>query len=93
MVGTVATESTVVVDAQDETGQWLRVQLEGGANGWGARNLFVCDSAFDPGQLQKSIPLPIGPSATPTLLSTPPAQTPPAPLTPIAPTATGRLGG
>jgi hypothetical protein len=93
VIGSVATESTVVVDAQDETGQWLRVQLAGGASGWGARNLFVCDPAFDPGQLQKSIQLPIGPTASPTFAPTPTPMTTVTPPTVIAPTATGRLGG
>ncbi|MCA9911016.1 MAG: SH3 domain-containing protein, partial [Anaerolineae bacterium] len=93
VIGTVQTETAVTVDAQDATGLWLRVLLPDDSQGWGARNLFVCDTTFDPGNLQKAIQLP--PTATPTGVF-PQSTTAPAtatPLTPIAPTATGRLGG
>jgi hypothetical protein len=93
IVGTVMTESSVTVDAQNETGQWLRVVLSGNIRGWGARSLFVCENTFDPGQLQKIIQLP--PQATPTGIipqTALPAVTP-VPITPVAPTATARFGG
>ncbi|MCC6614540.1 MAG: FHA domain-containing protein [Anaerolineae bacterium] len=93
VIGTVPTETAVTVDAQDASGLWLRVLLAGNSQGWGARNLFVCENTFDPGQLQKAVQLP--PTATPTS-AIPQSTTAPAtatPLTPIAPTATGRLGG
>jgi hypothetical protein len=93
VIGTVPTETAVTVDAQDASSLWLRVLLPGNSQGWGARNLFVCENTFDPGQLQKAIQLP--PTATPTgaipQSTAPPATT--TPLIPIAPTATGRLGG
>jgi hypothetical protein len=95
VVGTVVTETVVTVDAQDGSGQWLRVLLSGGAQGWGARNLFVCENTFDPGQLQRVVQLPTQPAPTATGMlpqSTLPAMTP-TPLTPIPPTATGRFGG
>ncbi len=95
VIGTVPTETAVTVDAQDASGLWLRVLLPDASQGWGARNLFVCENTFDPGNLQKAIQLPQPPTATPTGVfpqstSAPATSTP---LTPIAPTATGRLGG
>lgn len=66
-VGTVASGQIVIVDARDQGGSWLRVQLTGGAHGWGERAAFTCSTAFNPDDLQidLSYPTPI-PTATPT---------------------------
>lgn len=82
VVGTVPQGVAVVVDAQDGSGRWLRVQLPGGQSGWGERRQFTCSSLFNPDNLYKELNV-----AT----LTPPTSTqrPTAPPTPTrAPTAT-----
>ncbi len=92
VVATLTSGTSVTVDAQDASGGWLRVLLDGGGRVWGQRDLFVCDTSFDPSQLRKDITLPTLPSATPSI-AIPPTTNPPTAPTLIAPTATGRFGG
>jgi hypothetical protein len=77
---------SVVVDAQDNSGQWLRAQLTGGVSGWGARSAFTCASTFNVDDLRKEVNVPMLP--TPTLTFTPPPPT----LT-TAPTSTSTPTG
>lgn len=68
-VGTVPADATVVVDARDVTGAWVRVQLGGDLTGWGALDAFTCANTFNPAELRQEIdviPPPI-PTETPTL--------------------------
>jgi pSer/pThr/pTyr-binding forkhead associated (FHA) protein len=90
-IATLAQGSTVTVDAQDASGAWLRVLLNGGQV-WGQRAGFVCEPTFDPADLRKDITLPTQPMPTATSPLPPTASQPTLP-TPIAPTATGRFGG
>lgn len=78
VVGTIPPEVRVVVDAQDESGQWLRVQLTGGAAGWSQRDAFACAENFNVNDLRKEVNVPPPPTFTP-----PPTLTP----TPVPPTA------
>lgn len=74
IVGTVPLGVRVIVDAQDGSGQWLRVQLSGGVSGWAPRTAFVCGENFQVENLRKILDVP-----TP-----PPSATPlPSPSTPI----------
>ncbi len=81
VVATIPLGATVVVDAQDVLGQWLRVQLSGGAHGWGERSAFTCASTFSVDDLYRetnvATPLPqftivptlntaVAPTASPT---------------------------
>jgi pSer/pThr/pTyr-binding forkhead associated (FHA) protein len=90
VVGTVPPATNVIVDAQDASGQWLRVQLPGGVQGWGPLASFTCADIFSPANLRRVLnaptPLPTitltpTPSASPTLRpsATPVSPTPPAP--------------
>ncbi|HLU10527.1 MAG TPA: FHA domain-containing protein, partial [Oceanobacillus sp.] len=69
VVGTVESGQTVVVDARDQNGGWLRVQIAGGAHGWGERTQFTCADNFNVDDLQIDLnfptPIPV-PSDTPT---------------------------
>ncbi|MDZ4768566.1 MAG: FHA domain-containing protein [Chloroflexota bacterium] len=83
VVATVPSGTTVVVDAQDSFGRWLRVQLAGGARGWGERTALNC-VGFSPDDLYKAIDaLPPVPSLPPpgTLSSAATATT----IAPVAP--------
>jgi hypothetical protein len=53
----------VTVDAQDALGQWLRVQLAGGAHGWGERTAFTCAANFSVDDLYKELIVPTAPPA------------------------------
>lgn len=74
VVGTVESGQTVVVDARDQNGGWLRVQIAGGAHGWGERTQFTCADNFNVDDLQIDLnfptPIPV-PSDTPTSTSIP----------------------
>ncbi|HLU08124.1 MAG TPA: SH3 domain-containing protein, partial [Oceanobacillus sp.] len=74
VVGTVESGQTVVVDARDQNGGWLRVQIGGGAHGWGERTQFTCADNFNVDDLQIDLnfptPIPV-PSDTPTSTSIP----------------------
>lgn len=88
VVSTVQPGAIVVVDAQDSTGGWLRVQLPGGLFGWGAVSEFTCAQNFKVGDLYKELVVPTVPP--PTL---PPTFTPTSTATatrPLPPTATPR---
>jgi hypothetical protein len=98
VVSTVQSGAFVVVDAQDNSGQWLRVQLPGGLHGWGQVSAFTCAQNFNVADLQKEITVPtlmptsITPSGVPTAARTlppPPLRTPtPRPAeTPVLPLA------
>jgi hypothetical protein len=79
VVGTVPADTTVVVDAQDASGQWLRVSgLSGGLTGWGRRTDFTCNTNFNIEDLRKELNvLPPPPTITPSPSSTlPPSSTP-----------------
>jgi hypothetical protein len=83
VVGTVPAGASIVVDALDMSGQWLRGQLSGGVVGWGLRSDFTC-TGFNVDDLRKETNVP----PTPTFTSTP---TPTATVTPSVtntPTAT-----
>jgi len=86
VVGTVPSQTFVVVDAQDSSGQWLRTQLPGGISGWGVRSEFFCAPNFNVADLLKELSVPTVPPPSPTPI---PTNTPiPTPVTP--PTATPR---
>ncbi len=95
VVGTVPEDSSVVVDAQDESRQWLRVALTGGVAGWGARTAFECAETFDAANLRQVLVIPtvmptIPDAGTPTATSGPLVTATPRPsVTPTRqPTAT-----
>lgn len=92
VIATLTQGTSVTVDAQDASGEWLRVVLQGGGRAWGQRDLFACEGTFDPSQLRREIALPTLPATTPTSAVPPTALSPSLP-TPLAPTATGRFGG
>ncbi len=78
-VATVFADDTVVVDARDITGAWVRVQLDAGLSGWGALDAFTCTDRFNPANLRQVVEV------------TPP---PPPPITPTAaPADTTETGG
>lgn len=87
VVGTVPVGATVMVDAQDASGQWLRVSgLSGGLNGWGKRTDFTCNPNFNVDDLRKELNVPpVPPTITP--LPSPTATSTPTP--PITPTTAG----
>ena len=67
VIGTVPNGSTVIVDAQDETSQWLRVVLAGGLQGWGPRNAFRCADNFRVENLRQVLIVPtVAPAQTET---------------------------
>ncbi len=90
VVGTVPAGATVVVDAQDGSGQWLRARLQGGLSGWGIRSEFACAQTFNTADLVKELNAPTLPPATltpiPSLTPTnrPATAKPAATLTPSA---------
>ncbi|MEO8606911.1 MAG: FHA domain-containing protein [Chloroflexota bacterium] len=88
VVSTVQPGAIVVVDAQDSTGGWLRVQLPGGLFGWGAVAEFTCAQNFKVSDLYKELAVPTVPPPTlpPTLTPTPTATA----TRPLAPTVTPR---
>lgn len=79
VVGTVPAGASVVVDAQDATGLWLRAQLPGGLTGWGARSGFDCGQTFNPHDLIKELNVPTLPPPTLTPTAPPSATLPPRP--------------
>jgi len=70
VVGTIPSGVSVVVDAQDGSGQWLRARLQGGVSGWGVRSQFACAQTFNPADLVKELNVPALPPATPTVQPT-----------------------
>ena len=79
VVGTIPSGQIVVVDARDEGSNWLRVQLAGGAHGWGERLSFACANTFNPDDLQIDVNFPPPPptaTPTPTMTATALAATP-----------------
>lgn len=99
VVSTVPLGVNIVVEAQDETGQWLRASLPGGAFAWGLRSQFACSSTFLPENLRRELNVPLPPTLTPTATPTPtltPSATPTVvpsntfrpPLLPRTPTTT-----
>jgi hypothetical protein len=97
VVGTVPAGATVVVEAQDSSGKWLRAALPGGGSGWGAVSDFQCASTFNIGDLVKELVTPSAtvttgspstatPSAAPT--QPPATNTPPASAAQSAPSLT-----
>jgi pSer/pThr/pTyr-binding forkhead associated (FHA) protein len=55
VVATIPDGTTIIVDAQDALGQWLRVELTGGAHGWGERTAFTCADNFSVDDLYKEL--------------------------------------
>jgi hypothetical protein len=97
VIATIPEGTVVTVDAQDALGQWLRVQLAGGAHGWGERTAFTCATNFSVDDLYKELIVPTAPpvfTLVPTLSTavTPtPSQslaTPTLPRPTTAPTST-----
>ena len=99
VVATIPLGTTVVVDAQDNSGQWLRIQLPGGAHGWGQRATFTCASTFSVDDLytELNVPTPapqftivptLSTGAAPTRSA--PAPTQPAPASPTRSATTTR---
>jgi hypothetical protein len=84
IVGTVQAGQEVIVDAQDEGGQWLRVQLAGGVTGWGPRNQFICAENFAVESLRKELDVPQPPTQT----TTPTRALSPTPRPTLTPTRT-----
>lgn len=87
VIGTVPQGDPVVVDAQDVTGEWLRVILPGQQTGWGLRADLVCAGNFDPANLYKEVNVPPVPptstaTATPVPTSTATPTVVPASVTP-----------
>lgn len=78
-IATIPLGSSVLVDARDNSGAWVRVQLEGALRGWGALDTLNCQN-FNPAALEIDIdpPPPPLPTAMPTL--------PPSVSTPVSPT-------
>lgn len=71
VVGTVPSGVTVVVDARDASGGWLRVpDLGGGLAGWGPRHQFVC-ADFNVNDLRVELNVPPTPTPTPTRTPSP----------------------
>ncbi|HUN08635.1 MAG TPA: FHA domain-containing protein [Aggregatilineales bacterium] len=94
VVGTIARNTAVVVDAQDSSGLWIRAQLPGGLRGWGPVDAFACDPIFQVSDLYKELVVPTLPPPTPTLnfitLTPRVVSTPAAPVTPTTtPTTSG----
>ncbi|MBZ0277909.1 MAG: FHA domain-containing protein [Anaerolineae bacterium] len=85
VVGTITTGS-IVVNAQDSAGQWLRAELPGGITGWGRRTDFVCADTFNPNDLYKEVNVPTVPPPTPT--STPSVTPTPTATATLTPTRT-----
>jgi len=54
---------SVTVDAQDISGQWLRVPLTGGAQGWGERTALTCEATFVVADLFTDIAVVVPPPA------------------------------
>lgn len=79
-IALITEQMTVVVDARDQSGKWVRAQLSGGLRGWGAIDQLKCDERFDPADLRIELDV-IAPPPTPT--NTPVATVPPttSPLT------------
>lgn len=99
VVATIPQGTIVVVDAQDALGQWLRVQLAGGAHGWGERTAFTCASNFSVDDLYKELIVPtalpeftlvptLSTAVTATPSATAPTPTPTVPRPTTAPTST-----
>lgn len=79
VIATIPAGTSVVVDAQDTTGQWLRAQISGGAHAWGERTAFVCADYFSVDDLSKAVIVPtaapnataLAPLAAPTITTVP----------------------
>lgn len=84
VVSTIRGATTVIVNAQDPSGQWLRVELPGGVPGWGQRSGFVCADSFIVDDLFTELIVPtavlpatVAPTNTGTITVTPsPTRTP-----------------
>lgn len=91
VVGTVPNGSAVVVDAQDETRQWLRVLLPGGVQGWGPRSGFRCADNFRVENLRQVLIVPtVAPTPSVVQATATPTESPRVTATPRR-TATPRL--
>lgn len=97
VVSTVQPGAIVVVDAQDSSGGWLRVQLPGGLSGWGPVGEFTCAQNFNAADLYKELAVPTvaptlpptpTPSSTPTASRTSPPSNTPSGSIQAVPTAT-----
>ncbi len=99
VVATITQGTTVTVDAQDAYSQWLRVQLSGGAHGWGQRTGFVCANNFSVDDLYKELIVPTArpeftlvPSLAPAVIAGTPATAAPPPTLPPSPPPTNSNG-
>ncbi len=80
VVGSVPEATSVKVDAQEEDGGWLRVQLTGGIAGWGPLAAFDCNSTFAPSSLRKVVDV-VTPVPSPTVTATETPNLGPTPTT------------
>jgi len=71
VISQVEAGDVLIVDAQDETGNWLRTTLPGDIQGWAPRNGYTCAETFNVAELRKAIDAP--PPPTPTLQPSPTA--------------------
>lgn len=81
-VGTIPSDLSVVVLAQDADAGWLRVQLPDEIRGWGARDSFNCADNFRLSDLRTEINVPELPTeipVVPTSIETTPAPVPTTP--------------
>ncbi len=91
IVATIPAGTTVSVNAQDNSGGWLRVLLPGGAEGWGNVNSLTC-VGFMPSDLLRVISVPTALPDVPTATPTPtlrPTLTPTSTSVMVTPTAGG----
>lgn len=99
VVGQLQNADPIIVDARDNDGLWLRLQISGGIVAWASRDLFACAQNFNVEDLRIELP-PAGvqtspPPTPPAILTLPPqglqsggstplpSLTPPPPNTPV----------
>lgn len=93
VIGTIFAGTSVVVNAQDVSGRWLRVLLPGEQNGWAELGRLTCQNTFNVADLFKesNVP-PLPPTVTsipvPTVTAAPQVTNTPVP-TPTPPAANG----
>ncbi len=94
VVGTVPTDTEVIVDARDRSGDWLRVSgLIGGVAGWAQLNDFECATLFNPRDLRIETNVPVPPTVTPTITPTPTATATPVVIPTLVPDGTPTTSG
>lgn len=56
VISSIEPGTILVVDRRDDTGAWIRVQLAGGVQGWGAKTNLQCAETFNPDALRIWVP-------------------------------------